>query len=112
MWGPGRKGVNSPLRYWYESLDLPGANAMTHVRNLMESRPMLTRVPDQSRVQGAAAKSGNALERVQATRGEDYAFVYSASGLPFTVTMGKISGKQVKACWYDPQTGEAKAAGS
>ncbi len=112
MWGPGRKGVNSPLRYWYESLDLPGANAMTHVRNLMESRPMLVRVPDQSLVQGAAASSQSALERVQATRGDDYAFVYSASGLPFTVAMGKISGKQVKAWWYDPRTGEARAAGS
>jgi hypothetical protein len=112
MWGPKRKGVNSPLRYWYESLDLPGANHMTHVRNLIESRPMLVRVPDQALVGGEGATTKSALQRVQATRGEDYAFVYSAGGLPFTVNMGKISGKQVKAHWFDPRTGGAKAIGS
>jgi hypothetical protein len=73
---------------------------------------MLVRVPDQALVGGEGASTKSALQRVQATRGEDYAFVYSAGGLPFSVSMGKISGKQVKAHWFDPRTGGAKAIGS
>ncbi len=107
MWGAKRKGVNGPLRHWHESLDLPGANHMTHVRALMESRPMLVRVPDQSIVQGTGAASTSALDRIQATWGEDYAFVYSAGGLPITVSLGKISGKKVTAYWFDPRQGTA-----
>ncbi len=41
------------------------------------------------------ASIANALEgadHISATRGEDYAFIYSAQGRKFTVNMGKISG--------------------
>ncbi len=44
----GRKPISWAHRYWYESLDLWGATDMQHVRNLMLSRPFLTRVPDSS----------------------------------------------------------------
>jgi hypothetical protein len=50
--------------------------------------------------------------RIQATRGEDYLFVYTATGRPFTVTLGKISGNQVKGYWYDPRKGSTKAIGT
>jgi hypothetical protein len=48
------------------------------------------------------------LNRIQATRGKDYLFVYTASGRPFTLNMGKISGKQVKGYWYEPREGTTK----
>jgi hypothetical protein len=68
---------------------------------------MLDRVPDQSLITNA----GGTNDRIQATRGKDYLFVYSAQGKPFTVNMGKISGKEVAAFWYDPRNGEVKDAG-
>ncbi|SDK41174.1 Putative collagen-binding domain of a collagenase [Catalinimonas alkaloidigena] len=107
MWAPGRTPVNGPLKPWYESLDLPGAVDLHHVRWLLESRPMLDRVPDPLLL---ASEPGSAAERVQATRGRDYAFVYSAAGRPFTVNMGLIRGRQVRATWYDPRTGRALPA--
>lgn len=108
MWQPGRKPTLEPNMPWYESLDLPGAQQMAHVRKLMESRPMLERVPDQSLV---VESSVDFQDRIQATRGNGYAFVYSASGQPFEVRMGKISGKKVKAYWYNPRTGTASKIG-
>ena len=51
-------------------------------------------------------------DRVQATRGKDYAFIYSIKGKSFTVNMGKISGTQVNAWWFDPKNGQTKLIGS
>jgi hypothetical protein len=106
MYAPNRNPVNGPLKPWFESLDLPGASDMTHVRALIESRPMLDRVPDQSLIASGTYAEG---DRIQATRGKDYLFVYTNTGRPFTLLMGKISGKQVKGFWYDPREGTSKA---
>lgn len=99
----------SPVRhYWDEVLDLPGAWQMLNVRRLMESRPMLDRVPDQSLIVGDA---GTGADHVQSARGKDHAFIYVPTGKPVTVALGKTSGKQVKAWWFDPRTGTAAAIG-
>jgi hypothetical protein len=102
------KNINGPLGPWHQAIHLPGAGQMSHVRALMESRPMLVRIPDQSLV--TAAHSGG--ERIQATRGADYAFIYSTAGLPIQVHMGKISGRKIQASWFDPRTGHAFAIGT
>ena len=101
MYAPGRRPVNGPLYYWYEAIHRPGADQMQHVRTLIESRPFLARVPDQSLVTDSLQNG----EYIAATRGDDYAFIYSGHGRPFTVNMGKISGEKVKAYWYNPRTG-------
>jgi hypothetical protein len=95
---------------WREAINLPGAGQMQHARALIESRPVLGRVPDQTLL---ASDAGRGTDHVQATRAADgsYAFVYSASGKPFTVDLGKLSGTKLKAWWYDPRTGKAEPAG-
>jgi len=80
---------------------LPGAGQMRHARALLESRPYLSRVPDQTLVVAG--------ERVRATRGDGYAFVYVPTGKPVTVALGKISGEKVDAWWFDPRDGTAHA---
>lgn len=107
MYSPEREPINGPRRSWKEALDLPGAQQMAHVRALIESRPFLVRVPDQALVREAYAGA----DRIQATRGEDYAFIYSTAGKPIEVNMGIISGKQVNASWYDPRTGKSTFIG-
>ena len=82
---------------------------MKHLRTLIESRPMLDRIPDQS----ILVNEGNgSAERIQATRGKDYAFIYSAYGRTIIIKPGKISGTTLKAHWYDPRTGKSKFIGS
>jgi hypothetical protein len=107
MWAPNRTPINNPHFPWYVALDLPGAGQMQYLRHLVESRPMLDRVPDQSLVTTTYGTN----DHLQATRGKDYIFVYSAQGKPITVNMGKISGSDVAAWWYNPKNGESKSGG-
>jgi len=87
---------------WREALKLPGADQMRHLRALMESRPFLSRIPDQSLI---VSDVGTGAEHIRATRDADgsYAFVYSASGLPFTLDMTKLHGSPLTAWWFDPR---------
>jgi hypothetical protein len=96
---------------WRESLKLPGSGQMQYLRYLIESRPMLDRVPDQSLLAGGDLP---VLKRVEATRARDgsYAFIYTADGKPFTLQTNNLSGKKLVAWWYDPRTGKAKRFGS
>lgn len=110
MWqfySPYREEVNGPHVYWQQAMDLPGATQMQYLKRLILSRPFLDRVPDQTLV---IENNEAASERIQATRGKDYAFIYSAAGKPFTVNGGKISGNTLKAAWYNPRNGKTSAA--
>ncbi len=104
MYAPNRAPLNGPGRPWYIALDLPGAGQMKYVRALIESRPMFDRIPDQSLITDALG----AHDHVQATRGNDYIFVYSSQGKKFTVNTNKISGKEINSYWYNPRNGEVK----
>jgi len=88
-------------RSWKEALKSDGAKQMGHLVKLIRSRPILGRVPDQSII----SQGDDAV----ATKGTDYIFVYLPKGGEVTLNLGKISGAQVKAWWYDPKTGEATA---
>ena len=111
MYAPGRNSISWAHHYWYESLDLWGAADMTHVKNLMLSRPYLTRIPDQSVI---GSEIGDGDGRVQAMRDSQgsYAFVYTPLGQPVTVNLQKLSGGKVKAWWYDPRHGTAQEIGT
>src|SRR5690606_22279201 len=80
---------------------------MQHLKKLMLSRPFLERVPDQSLI---VENNYGPAERIQATRGKDYAFIYTAAGKPFTVNGEKISGNKLKSAWYNPRTGKSAPA--
>lgn len=111
FWKPGQPDRFNVRRPWDEAISLPGAAQMQHARRLLESRPFLVRVPDQSLVDGHEGQplpdTGTGTDHVSATRAEDggYALVYSASGRVITVDLGKLSGRTVTAHWYDPRQG-------
>jgi hypothetical protein len=104
MNSPKNEPVNGPHFYWYDALELQGARQMIYVRKLMEAFPFTERIPDQSLIK---ENNYGPAERIQATRGNDYALIYSTSGKPFTVVMAKIKGKQLEGYWYDPRNGKA-----
>ncbi|HLU56441.1 MAG TPA: glycoside hydrolase family 140 protein [Pseudonocardia sp.] len=89
---------------WTAALDFPAGKQMRHVRALVESRPYLTRVPDQSIV----ASGG-----VRATRDADGSFLmaYTVDGKPFALDTTVLSGTGLRAWWFDPRTGTATDAG-
>jgi len=100
--GPGRHD-------WRTAIDAEGATQMKHVRFLMESRPLLDRLPDPSLVVGSP---GGGLDHVVATRAADgtYAMVYSPRGKPVTLALDRLSGDRLSVWWYDPRTGAATPA--
>lgn len=105
----GSKDANfEPNLHWRPAMQAPGATQMRHLRSLIESRPMLERVPDQSLIRD----NGTRYDRVAASRGTNYAFAYSYTGAPFTMRLGAIAGAQVKASWYSPRDGRFTPAGT
>lgn len=116
MWRPGRKPVNNPLMPWHEALDQPGAGQMRFARRLLESRPILSRIPDDSilvtdRVPTSVPGAGR--YRFVATRDEagTYAMIYAPVGRAFSVRMGVIDGPTVSAGWFNPRDGTAEKLG-
>ncbi len=82
---------------------------MKYLRMLIESRPMPDRIPDQSML---VNEGSCAAERIQATRGMDYAFIYSAYGRDIIIKANAIAGTKLNANWYDPRTGKTTFIGS
>ena len=109
MHTPAFEAVLGSNLFYKEAMELNGANQMKFVRRLLESRPFLDRVPNQSLVVENNLFAG---ERIQATHGKDYAFIYTAQGRAITVNMGKISGTKILASWFNPRNGVSKEAGS
>ena len=107
MAAPGREPVGLARHNWYDVLDLPGACDLIHARRLMESRPFLSRVPDQSLIVPAYFPE---TDYVVSTRGEGYAFIYFPTGWPAEIVLDKLGATTINACWFDPRNGEAKPA--
>ncbi len=97
------RGINATVNSWQDALNSEGAVQMKHLAKLMNSRPILGRVPDNAIIQ-----SGN---DAIATKGKGYAMAYLPVGGSVTVNLTKVANR-VKAWWYDPETGVATDIGS
>jgi hypothetical protein len=105
---PGRELVGYARHYWYDVLDLPGAWQMLNVRRLMESRPMLSRVPFQEIV----LNPGDEYGYIAATRGDGYIMVYTALGNDIELNGNLMLSADYTAWWFDPRSGKALSAGN
>jgi len=117
MWQPGREPINDPLMPWYDAINQPGGMQMRYGRRLIESRPFLTRIPDDSIIvpdRVTTSVPGAGRYRFKATRDRDgtYAMVYAPVGRAFTVHMDVIAGSRVRAWWFNPRNGAAREIGT
>lgn len=103
-----QEGAYGNTRYWTDALNDPGAIQMQYLKELMVQFPYFGRVPDQSLI----ADQGERYDYQTATRGEDYALVYTYNGRNITLNMGKIKGDKVKARWYSPRDGQMQDIGT
>jgi hypothetical protein len=99
----------TPNMTWKEALAAEGAKQMQYVTELMQSRPIVGRVADQSLIAGTPKPT--AVSGIVATKGEGYAMIYTPHGADIPVELGKITGSKVKAWWYNPKTGDATEIG-
>ena len=116
MYALVRQPINRPLMPWYEAIDQPGAGQMVFGRLLIESRPFLTRIPDNSVIVTdsiASSVPGRGELTFVATRDQSgsFAMVYAPVGRKFSVRLNVIKGKNVIAWWYNPRNGEATKIG-
>jgi hypothetical protein len=116
MYGKDRKPINAPLTAWTDALSAPGASQMQYARWLLESRPFLSRIPDDSIVvisDVPTSVPGAGTRRFVATRDVSgtYAMVYAPIGRAFSVRMDCIRGASVKAWWFNPRDGKTTLVG-
>lgn len=88
--------------YWLSALQAQGASQLAFLKVLLLSKPYFDRIPDQSLVVG---KQGDKYDYIIATKGNDYAFIYTCNGRSFVVAGDKIDGRKLKASWFNPKNG-------
>jgi hypothetical protein len=116
MWKPESTPINNPLLPWSEAIDQPGAGQMQYGRRLLESRPYVTRVPDDSIIvtdRVPTAVPGAGRYRFVGTRDEagTYAMVYAPVSRPFSVRLDAIKASKITAWWFNPRNGKATRIG-
>jgi hypothetical protein len=104
---PKHAPVGLARHNWYDVLDLPGASDLIHARRLIESRPFLSRIPDQSLIVPSYYPE---TDYIVATRGEGYAFIYFPTGWSAEIIVDKIGAKTINASWFDPRSGKVRSA--
>lgn len=108
MYTPDREGINHPLRPWPLALDLPMANQVKHLKNLMLSRPFLTRVPAPYMVPEEQAETMDYVIATADSQGS-YAMVYFPTGKNTRVDFSGLAGEELLSWWFDPRTGNSFA---
>ena len=108
MYTPGDKRAYGNKKPWVQALNDPGAQQMAHIKNLMLKHSYFDRIPDESLI----ANQGEKYDYLAATRGENYALIYTYNGRKIAVRMGKITGNEVEASWYNPKNGATTPIGS
>jgi len=108
---------------WRDTLRWEGAASLVHLRHLMESRPMLRRVPDDRLVKPPESETircrpgpipCGAPDHVQGTSDAAgrYAMIYIPGGnRSVSVDASRLSGAQLVAWWFDPRDGTSRRIG-
>jgi hypothetical protein len=102
--------VNYPDRGWINAIDRPGAYQVGYLRKLMESRPLLNRIPDTSLV---ITGQGLKAEHIEAFRSGDnsYSMIYLPIGKTIKVNTSAISGNEINAWWFNPKNATSQLIG-
>ncbi len=92
------------------TLDAPGSSSLIHLKTLIESKPIQSRVPDPQLISsGTVGRDGGLSPDLRiGTRAEDgtWAFVYSTRGSLIRVNMDRLAKGKAKAYWYNPRNGQ------
>lgn len=111
MFDFGRAGALSPRVTWKEALNHPGAHCMTYLKRLIESRPIMSCVPNQRLL---TSDPGPGAAHIRATLDLDgrYAMIYiPTSQRTVEIQMSMLQGPTISAGWYDPRNGRYSTIG-
>jgi hypothetical protein len=111
MFDIDQKPINGPLRPWKVALDLPMANQMKHLKNLMLSRPFFDRIPDQGLIEGEQKDDENYVIGTRDDSGT-YAMLYFPTGKTANINTKELRGQNLRIWWYDTRTGASFLLGN
>ncbi len=104
------EAITYPDRGWINALDRPGAFQVGYLRKLIESRPFLNRVPDNSII--LEGQSENPAEHMEAFRDVDFSYVMIYMPVGKLIRLNtKNLGKKIVAWWFNPRKGEITKIG-
>jgi hypothetical protein len=109
----GSPNWNFP-KNWREVLTLPGAASLKHFRNLMESRPWWTLVPDADNlvaVEGRGPFATNDATVTALASDGSFTISYLPTNRALTVDLSRLSGQRVNAMWFNPRTSAGVSIG-
>jgi hypothetical protein len=109
------KDADGPLprngfQQWRKALAYEGSRQVGLMRRLFELRPWHKLVPDQSVLSSGPGAGEDHLRAARAKDGS-FAVVYLPRGGKVAVRLDKLTGKTVKARWFDPRDGKWREAG-
>jgi hypothetical protein len=105
FYAPPRAGVNGPLKTWQESLNLPAATQMVHLKNLFTRHSLKDLKPDQRLL----VDTLEGTRRIQALVSAKHVLVYSAAGEPIRFKPDQLAMRKIsQARWYDPRSGSTQ----
>jgi hypothetical protein len=94
---------------WDTALNAPGASQMRYLKQLMFSRSYSDRIPAQDLISGS---QGEKYDYLAATKGRDYALIYTCNGNLMNIDLGKTNLNRIKASWYNPRDGKYTEIGT
>ncbi|WP_446745348.1 glycoside hydrolase family 140 protein [Silvibacterium acidisoli] len=103
--------INHADMDWVTALERPTGRQMIFLRQLIESRPYFTRIPDPSLL---VDDGGQGILHMQATRDRDgsFAMIYiPMHDQEVRLNLAKLRTRHLRAWWYDTRTGFAKPIG-
>jgi hypothetical protein len=110
FWSTREEKINHADRYWTEAIDRPGAFQVGYLKKLMESRPLLTRIPDQSIIVKGQGEKGEHICAFRDSSGS-YEMVYIPVGKTITVNTTSINSEKLNGWWFNPRTAESIPVG-
>lgn len=101
---PGDKDANYGVNIdWITGLQAPGAAQLRHLKELLLSKSYFDRVPAQEIL---VNNTGTRYDYNIATKGKQYALVYTYTGNNFTIDRSKISFPIKSLQWFHPADGK------
>lgn len=111
--GDAGAGWQQGWKPWQEALHCAGAEQIRHLVKLRLMRPFfeLRRCPELVWREGRQTGSQKGPARMEAARGEGYAYVYSPLGMPIHCSLDSLQFGRILASWYNPRNGALQTEG-
>lgn len=99
----------SPTEPWWEGIHAPASSQMQYLKHLMCRFPFTQDRPDSTFLTCAM---GEKHDRLAATRGDDYALVYTYTNRAISLDLDQLPGAKKCVFWMLPETGQLDFVGT